>query len=164
MGNCCKKQSTPATKPDKKQGKKVGDIGEDEMKTIFKEFDLNGDGRIQINELRSVMIKMGQSPTDEELQAMFKAADQDNDGVIDFDEFVSIAQANPLSLSLKAVFDEMDVDGDAFITRSELRQAFQKMGHTLDDQEIQAIYQQVDVNVDGKINFEEFCVMMTKKT
>lgn len=37
-----------------------------------------------MNELRSVMVKMGQSPTDEELTAMFNAADKDRDGNIDF--------------------------------------------------------------------------------
>jgi Ca2+-binding EF-hand superfamily protein len=63
------------------------------------------------------MIKMGQSPTEEELTAMFEAADADKDGNIDFNEFLTIARANPLSLSLRAVFDELDVDGDGFITR-----------------------------------------------
>lgn len=80
-----------------------------------------------------------------------------------FSEFLTIAHANPLSLSLKAVFEELDVDGDGHITRSELRTAFQRMGHTLTDTEIKAIYKHVDVNQDGKINFQEFCLMMTRK-
>jgi Ca2+-binding EF-hand superfamily protein len=67
--------------------------------------------------LRSVMIRMGQSPTEDELAAMFNTADRDNDGNIDFTEFLTIARANPLSLSLKAVFEELDVDGDGHITR-----------------------------------------------
>ncbi|KAI6226053.1 CBN-CAL-5 protein [Aphelenchoides besseyi] len=77
-------------------------------------------------------------------------------------EFLTIARANPLSLSLKAVFKELDVDGDGHITRSELRTAFQRMGHALTDQEIKAIYKHVDLNHDGKINFKEFCQMMTR--
>lgn len=40
------------------------------------------------------------------------------------------------------------------ITRSELRTAFQRMGHALTDQEIKAIYKHVDINNDGKINFQ----------
>ncbi|KAI6226070.1 CRE-CAL-5 protein [Aphelenchoides besseyi] len=153
------------------------EIREDDLRGIFREFDINGDGFIQVggpseeyfkgggiqkNELRAVMIKMGQSPTDEELAAMFSAADKDNDGNIDFNEFLTIARANPLSLSLKAVFEELDVDGDGHITRSELRTAFQRMGHALTDQEIKAIYKHVDLNHDGKINFKEFCQMMTR--
>ncbi|VDN81482.1 unnamed protein product [Brugia pahangi] len=140
-----------------------GKLKEEDLRGIFKEFDLNGDGYIQKDELNAVMVKMGQCPTDDELNAMFDAADKDKDGNIDFDEFLSIAYANPLSLSLKAVFDELDVDGDGCITRSELRTAFQRMGHNLTDSDIKAIYNQVDVNRDGKINFDEFCQMMTRK-
>uniref|UniRef100_A0A915D1Z9 EF-hand domain-containing protein n=1 Tax=Ditylenchus dipsaci TaxID=166011 RepID=A0A915D1Z9_9BILA len=141
----------------------VGEIKEEDLRGIFHEFDLNGDGYIQKNELKAVMIKMGQSPTEDELTAMFNAADQDQDGNIDFREFLTIARANPLSLSLKAVFEELDVDGDGQIKRSELRTAFQRMGHTLTDGEINAIYKHVDVNNDGKINFNEFVEMMTRK-
>ncbi|EPB80601.1 EF hand [Ancylostoma ceylanicum] len=138
------------------KGGDVGEIRDEDLKGIFREFDLNGDGFIQRDELRSVMQKMGQSPTEEELDAMFNAADQDHDGNIDFKEFLQIAHANPLSLSLKAVFEELDVDGDGYITRSELRTAFQRMGHSLSDQDIKAIYKHVDANNDGKINFQGF--------
>uniref|UniRef100_A0A183CM59 EF-hand domain-containing protein n=1 Tax=Globodera pallida TaxID=36090 RepID=A0A183CM59_GLOPA len=135
---------------------------EGDLQEIFREFDLNGDGFIQRDELRQVMLKMGQSPTEEELGAMFEAADTNKDGQISFQEFLCIARANPLSLSLKAVFEELDVDGDGHITRSELRTAFQQMGHTLNDADIKAIYKRVDKNQDGKINFKEFCEMMTR--
>uniref|UniRef100_A0A914VLC1 EF-hand domain-containing protein n=1 Tax=Plectus sambesii TaxID=2011161 RepID=A0A914VLC1_9BILA len=76
---------------------------------------------------------------------------------------MGIARANPLSMSLRSVFEELDVDGDGHITRSELRTAFERMGHSLNDEEIKAIYRQVDINQDGKINFDEFCQMMTRK-
>uniref|UniRef100_A0A0K0E4K6 Calmodulin n=1 Tax=Strongyloides stercoralis TaxID=6248 RepID=A0A0K0E4K6_STRER len=164
MGNCLAKKSEAKNvgNPDSKI-KNIAEIKDDDLKAIFKEFDLNGDGFIQKDELNQVMTKMGQAPTNEELSAMFNAADKDRDGNIDFEEFLSIAHANPLSLSLKAVFDELDVDGDSFITRSELRTAFQKMGHNLSDQDIKQIYKHVDANQDGKINFDEFCKMMTKR-
>ncbi|KAK0397160.1 hypothetical protein QR680_002012 [Steinernema hermaphroditum] len=160
MGACCAKQNRRKAAT---EASDVGEIRDEDLRGIFREFDLNGDGYIQKDELKAVMIKMGQSPTEEELNAMFTAADKDRDGNIDFNEFLSIAHANPLSLSLRAVFDELDVDGDGFITRSELRIAFQRMGHTLSDQDIKAIYKHVDINQDGKINFEEFCRMMTRK-
>jgi len=114
MGSCCAKQS--GRKAAKEAGE-VGEIRDEDLRGIFREFDLNGDGFIQKDELKAVMIKMGQSPTEEELNAMFNAADKDHDGNIDFNEFLSIAHANPLSLSLRAVFDELDVDGDGCITR-----------------------------------------------
>uniref|UniRef100_A0A8R1XVH7 EF-hand domain-containing protein n=1 Tax=Onchocerca volvulus TaxID=6282 RepID=A0A8R1XVH7_ONCVO len=160
MGSCC---STNSESGNTQQNAISGELEEEDLRGIFKEFDLNGDGYIQKDELNAVMVKMGQCPTDDELNAMFSAADTDQDGNIDFDEFLSIAYANPLSLSLKAIFDELDGDGDGCITRSELRTAFQRMGHTLTDGDIKAIYNQIDINRDGKINFNEFCQMMNRK-
>lgn len=71
-----------------------------------------------------------------------------------FAEFLSIAHRNPIALSLRTVFDEIDVDGDGYLRRSELRQAFQRMGHTLTDSDMNAIYRHVDTNNDGRINFD----------
>lgn len=139
-----------------------GKLNDDDLKQIFTEFDLNGDGLIQKSELKEVMVRMGQCPTEDELDTMFKTADRDNDGNIDLEEFLMIAHRNPVALSLKTVFDEIDVDGDGFLRRSELRQAFQRMGHTLTDSDINAIYRHVDTNNDGRINFDEFCRMMSK--
>lgn len=64
---------------------------------------INNFNNLQRNELRQVMRKMNQNPTDEELDAMFKAADTDNNGYIGFKEFKMIAQANPIGLSLRQV-------------------------------------------------------------
>ncbi|VDM63451.1 unnamed protein product [Angiostrongylus costaricensis] len=125
----------------------VGEIRDDDLKGIFREFDLNGDGFIQRDELRSVMQKMGQSPTEEELDAMFNAADQDNDGNIDF----KVMKKNALVQQIKA---HLKVRNVLNIFRSELRTAFQRMGHSLSDQDIKAIYKHVDANNDGKINFQ----------
>lgn len=52
----------------------MGEIKKEDLRDIFQDFDLNRDGKIQKNELREVMIRMGQSPTDEELNAMFDTA------------------------------------------------------------------------------------------
>jgi len=158
MGQCCGKTSGT-----KGSGSSAPEIKEEELRAVFKEFDIDGDNFIQEQELKQVMTKMGQSPTPDELHAMFKAADINGDGKIDFEEFVAVAKANPLSLSLKSVFREMDVDGDGYITRSEMRSAFDKMGHSLGDEEINTIFRQCDVNQDGKITFDEFVAMMCRK-
>ncbi|VDD88077.1 unnamed protein product [Enterobius vermicularis] len=131
-----------------------GKLNDDDLKQIFMEFDLNGDGLIQKNELKEVMVRMGQCPTEDELDTMFRSADRDDDGNIDLEEFLSIAHRNPIALSLRTVFDEIDVDGDGYLRRSELRQAFQRMGHTLTDSDMNAIYRHVDTNNDGRINFD----------
>lgn len=134
-----------------------------DLLAVFKQFDIDGDGFIQEEELRQVMTKMGQNPTEEEINAMFKAADLNRDGKISFEEFIEISRANPLSLSLKTVFGELDLDGDGHLTRVELKKAFERMGHKVSDTDVDAIFQQADKNSDSKINFDEFVSMMCQR-
>jgi len=165
MGNCCEKQSKgPETTGVAGRKAGPGNRNKDaDLHAVFKQFDIDGDGFIQEEELLQVMSKMGQSPSDEEIKAMFKAADLNRDGKISFEEFMEISRANPLSLSLKTVFGELDLDGDGHITRVELKQAFDRMGHKVSDAELDAIFQQADKNSDSKINFDEFVTMMCQR-
>ena len=49
-------------------------------------FDKDGNGTIEIEELKIVLSSLGQPATEEELQELMKLADIDGDGTIDFDE------------------------------------------------------------------------------
>ncbi|KAL1085790.1 hypothetical protein V6Z11_D08G073600 [Gossypium hirsutum] len=62
----------------------------DELKEAFKVFDQDQDGFISANELRQVMMNMGERLTMEEAEQMIREADLDGDGVVSFDEFARI--------------------------------------------------------------------------
>lgn len=48
-------------------------------------FDKNGDGKISAEELRNVMLNLGEKLTDEELDEMIREADIDGDGVVNYE-------------------------------------------------------------------------------
>lgn len=52
----------------------------------FSVFDQNGDGFISAEELRQIMVKLGESLTDEEIEMMIDEADVDGDGRISYKE------------------------------------------------------------------------------
>jgi len=52
-------------------------------------------------------------------------------------------------------------DGNGFINRRELRAVMQNLGEKLDEDEIECLIDDVDVDGDGQINYEEFYAMMT---
>jgi len=169
MGNCMGNSKDSSTKKSMNNGtggkKTVSLTGksgatDDDLYAVFKQFDIDGDGFIEEFELRQVMTNMGQAPLEDEIKAMFKAADMNNDGKISFEEFCAISRANPLQLSLKAVFAELDLDGDGYLTRPELKDAFIKMGHDVDEDDIERIILEADKNADSVINFDEFVAMM----
>ncbi|KAG6775227.1 hypothetical protein NC652_013023 [Populus alba x Populus x berolinensis] len=66
---------------------------DEELKEAFKVFDKDQDGYISPNELRHVMINLGEQLTDEELEEMIRQADLDGDGQVNYEEFVRIMVA-----------------------------------------------------------------------
>ncbi|KAH3743015.1 hypothetical protein Pelo_15584 [Pelomyxa schiedti] len=63
----------------------------EELRAAFREvFDKNGDGEIDMEELRRVLPTLGETLTDDQIVQMIKEVDVDGDGKISFDEFVQI--------------------------------------------------------------------------
>nr|TKS03730.1 calmodulin 8 family protein [Populus alba] len=60
------------------------------LRRRFKVFDKDQNGYISANELRHVMINLGEKLTDEEVEQMIKEADLDGDGQVNYDEFVKM--------------------------------------------------------------------------
>merc|ERR1719347_139688 len=60
---------------------------EDKIREAFHSFDLDGDGFITKEELKTALRNMGQQITEEEIAHMLEMADADGDGQITFEEF-----------------------------------------------------------------------------
>lgn len=54
---------------------------------MFDSFDVNKDGHITSSEVKTVLKKLGQNPTDEEVAEFIKVCDVDKNGTIEFNEF-----------------------------------------------------------------------------
>ena len=62
----------------------------DACTAAFEKFDADGSGTIEPNELKDVLMSMGQNPTDEEVFEMLASVDEDASGSIDFGEFMMV--------------------------------------------------------------------------
>ncbi len=65
---------------------------QDELRVAFRQFDQDGSGYIQANELEYIMQKMGRRFNKDEIDAMVNSLDKSGDGKIGFDEFVLLFQ------------------------------------------------------------------------
>ena len=57
---------------------------------------------------------------------------------------------------LEALFDEIDADGDGFITFQELKYYFIDIGYDKSNKEINYFMERADTNGDGVIDLKEF--------
>lgn len=63
---------------------------EDQIKQAWSLFDDDDSGKIDKNELKLVMQKLGLNPTQDELTEIVNDIDKDGDGDIDFSEFLRL--------------------------------------------------------------------------
>ncbi|XP_027119476.1 calmodulin-like protein 3 [Coffea arabica] len=138
----------------------------DELRRVFQMFDRNGDGRITKKELNDSLENMGIFIPDKELAQMIAKIDVNGDGCVDIDEFGSLYQSimdeRDEDEDMREAFNVFDQNGDGFITVDELKTVLQslglKQGRTFED--CKNMIMKVDVDGDGRVNFNEFKQMM----
>ena len=62
--------------------------GEKAMKGVFKFFDTDGSGKVELKEFGKAMERFGIILMDDEMEALFKKYDVDNSGAMDYQEFI----------------------------------------------------------------------------
>ncbi|KAJ2215407.1 hypothetical protein EV179_002191 [Coemansia sp. RSA 487] len=66
------------------------DNKEEEIKEAFRVFDIDGNGKIDAEELRRIMTSIGEKLTQEEVDEMIREADVDGDNCINYEEFAKM--------------------------------------------------------------------------
>uniref|UniRef100_A0A8C5Q069 Calcium binding protein 4 n=1 Tax=Leptobrachium leishanense TaxID=445787 RepID=A0A8C5Q069_9ANUR len=144
----------------------------DELHAAFLEFDADQDGFIGYKELGECMRTMGYMPTEMELIEISQHIKMRMGGRVDFEDFVELIGPKMLAETenmvgvreLKIAFREFDVNGDGHISGLELRDAAQSfLGEPLNPSEVQEIIHDVDLNGDGRVDFDEFVMMLSSR-
>ena len=60
----------------------------------FKVFDSSGDGAISHDEMKQLLINVGEPVTDADVESILKEVDKDGDGDVSFEEFARMILAN----------------------------------------------------------------------
>ncbi|XP_018015221.1 neo-calmodulin-like [Hyalella azteca] len=145
--------------------RKISRTQEREFRELFRLFDKDGDGTITKQELGRVMRSLGQFATTEELNSMLDEIDIDGDGTFSFNEFVEIVcnmgghgerSREDEEKELRDAFKIFDKHGRGYICASDLRAVLRCLGEDLDEDDIEDMIREVDIDGDGRIDFEEF--------
>ncbi|KAL3821047.1 hypothetical protein ACJIZ3_006952 [Penstemon smallii] len=136
------------------------------LKAMFTNIDTDNNGTITYEELQTGLARLGSQLTEDEVRQLMDAADVDGNGTIDYIEFVTATMHRhrlERGEHLYKAFQYFDKDSSGFITTDELETAMQEYGMG-DSLTIKEIISEVDIDNDGRINYEEFCTMMRTGT
>ena len=138
-----------------------------EFKEVFNIFDKDKDGYITAKELGDLIRNLGQNPTEAEIQNMINEVDINNNGAIDFKEFLDIMlkklKDSESEEELIEAFKIFDKDGNGLIGSEELLNVMLTLGEDSNKEEIEDLINEVDLDRDGLINYEEFLRLISNK-
>ena len=103
-----------------------------------------------------------------EIKEAFDLFDTDHSGTIDFDEFIEMMTAKMSDKDtpedLRKVFDLFIGDDTADkIELKHLKRVAKELGENMSDDELNEMIVRADTDKDGKVSFDEFYAIMTKK-
>merc|ERR1712244_175815 len=87
-----------------------------EYQDAFKFFDKNGDGYIDFNELKDVLLSLGEEFTDQDIHDMIDEADMSGSGKVEFLEFIKMMPSNmqqnyeKCQIKEKQIYDDEEMD------------------------------------------------------
>ena len=129
----------------------------------FDAADVNKDGYLSKEELKNLLASLGSNV---DAQAILDSVDINNDGKLDFNEFIKAASAGHFTKKLskeqaakiQVQFVAADVNKDGFLSKDELKTLLSSLGNEVD---VSSFLNSVDVNNDGKLDFNEFMTAAT---
>lgn len=140
-----------------------------DLKKVFRDFDVSGDGFLSIQEMAGAFLHMGVKVDSDTLAALFRHFDPNNSGSVHFGEFQwgffnrrTMARQwkrRTEGLSddqLRSMFHGFDKNGDGRLNRKEFKKLLIHFGVIMSDDDQDVLTRRFDEDSDGDVNMHEF--------
>ena len=140
-----------------------------EYREAFDMFDTNKTGRITAEEIFNTMRNMGNELPLVEIKGMIADLDQDGSGEIEFQEFITFMQRTQVHEEIDEeeevirAFMTFDKDGNGWLSCAEFKHILCNLGDKFTEQECQEIFDEADLNHDGRLEYREFVAFWKTK-
>jgi len=138
----------------------------EELKAIFNKMDWDNNGEISRIEFKSYLAKLekGENLDADAVYRAFDKMDIDSSKSLDWVEFMNgmrsltETQSAVTEDDIERIFNEIDSDGNGFLTPREAKKAHKKLSERfqIDRYQIDEWVKECDFDQDGKISLEEF--------
>merc|ERR1712203_172797 len=139
-----------------------------EIKDAFDLFDKDRSGEITVGEMLEAMRSLGYDTEHGEAAEHVKNLDKDGSGALEFNEFYELLTArfseNTSKEELQRVFALFDTDKTGDVTLANMRAIADQVGDNASDDELADIIGKNDMDNDGKLTFDDFYNVLTKKS
>mmetsp|Transcript_3448 Transcript_3448/g.6473 ORF Transcript_3448/g.6473 Transcript_3448/m.6473 type:complete len:737 (+) Transcript_3448:159-2369(+) len=133
------------------------------LRRIFTSYDVNGNGTVEVGELRNAFLLHGKY-SEEEMDQLFLALDMNGSGKISWTEFLASTIETKGRISeeeFSSAFEHLDFDKNGYISTSDLREI---IGRDLPQNIIDRIIDESDIIGDNKIWKDEFLALGDEST
>ncbi|XP_007528352.2 mitochondrial adenyl nucleotide antiporter SLC25A24-like isoform X2 [Erinaceus europaeus] len=121
---------------------------------LFEDLDRDGNGVLDISELREGLHNWSSSFTPQSEKAILKAADTNADNKLDFEEFMKYLQEH--EKKMKLAFKSLDRNSDGVIEVSEVIAAFKSLGVNISKAQAKEILQSISNDETLTIDWDEW--------
>ncbi|XP_038905487.1 probable calcium-binding protein CML41 [Benincasa hispida] len=129
----------------------------------FRHLDVDGDGKISSDELRTYFASIGEYMTRDGAQSVIGDFDEDGDELLELGDFQRLVKGEEEEEEedLKRAFEMFEGEkGCGFIGPAGLQKMFGRLGYVKSKEECSAMIKVFDVDGDGVIDYREFLRMM----
>ena len=135
------------------------------LKAQFEAIDEDGTGLVTPQELANSMKECQMQVDQAQVDRIVSELDYFGNGKINYSEFLAATISMQSLLTdekLWSLFKTFDTDDTDFISLENLQEAFQRLGRSLSEDELEAMLTQHDQAKDRRLSFEEFKAVFIK--
>ncbi|GAB5575313.1 calcium-binding mitochondrial carrier protein SCaMC-1-like [Prionailurus iriomotensis] len=121
---------------------------------LFQDLDSDGDGLVDIVELREGLKNWGLSSGQNSEEHIFEAGNTNDDSGLDFEEFMQYLKDHEIKMRL--AFNSLDKNNDGIIETSEIIAALKSLGMNISEAQAKNILQSIDSDGTMTIDWDEW--------